>query len=65
MHIVHVHAYTCVHVLGKTYMALGLGLVSILSHDLLEGDFETQDLGHDVNTAHDDLVEMPIPHQVR
>lgn len=45
-------------------MALGLGLVAILSHDLLERDVETEDLGHDVDAAHDDLVEMAVSHQV-
>ena len=46
-------------------MTLGLRLVTILSHDLLECDLETQDLGHDVDTAHDDLVEVTVPHQIR
>ena len=47
-----------------TYVALGLWLVAVLSHDLLEGDVETKDFGHDVDTAHDDLVQMTVSHQV-
>ena len=46
-------------------MALGLGLVAVLPHDLLEGYVESQDLGHDIDAAHEDLVEMTVPHQVR
>ena len=46
-------------------MALGLRLVAVLSHDLLEGDVEPHDLGHDIDTAHDDLIQVSVPHQVR
>ena len=46
-------------------MALSLRLVAVLSHDLLERDVETEDLGHDVDAAHDDLVKVTVPHQVR
>lgn len=46
-------------------MALSLRLVAILSHDLLERDVEAEDLGHDVDAAHDDLIEVAVPHQVR
>ena len=46
-------------------MALGLRLVSVLPHDLLEGDVQPHDLGHDVDTAHDDLIEVSVSHQVR
>ena len=45
-------------------MALGLRLVTVLPHDLLESDLETQDFGHDIDTAHDNLVKMSVPHQI-
>ena len=47
---------------GGTYMALGLWLVAVLSHNLLKRDVETKDFSHDVDTAHDDLIQVSIPH---
>lgn len=47
-----------------THVALGLRLVTVLSHDLLERDVEAEDFGHDVDTAHDDLVKVTVSHQV-
>lgn len=46
-------------------MALSLRLVAVLSHDLLERDVQAEDLGHDVDAAHDDLVEVSVSHQFR
>ena len=47
-----------------TYMALGLRLMAVLPHDLLECDVEAEDLGHDVYTAHDNLVEVTISDEI-
>lgn len=52
----------CVCISIVTYMALSLWLVTILSHNLLKGNVKTQDLGHDIYTAHNDLIEMTIAH---
>ena len=46
------------------YMALGLRLVAILPHDLLEGDVQSEHLGHHVYAAHDELVQVAFPHEV-
>ncbi len=45
-------------------MALGLRLDAVAAHDLLERFVPGRHLGHDVDRAHEDLVEVPVLHQV-
>jgi hypothetical protein len=46
------------------YMALSLWLEAITAHYLLEGAVLPCDLGHDIDGAHDHLIQMPTLHQL-
>ena len=46
-------------------MTLGLGLVPIALHDVLERLRLVGHLGHHVDGAHDGLVEVAVPQQFR
>lgn len=46
-------------------MALGLWLVAVALHDVLEVQRLLRHLGHDVHGAHQQLVQVAVAHQVR
>ena len=49
----------------STHVALGLRLVAVALHDVLEIQWLLRHLGHDVHGAHQQLVQVAVAHQVR